>query len=159
MMAYTDKFQPADELISEINTLKSHISPVALPKFTGAISVSAVTSYELAIKEIFIDYASNKHHLFGSFIQNYLSRLNGRIEISDLKKEIKKFDNTLAINFETKIREVELVEPSVRSCYQNLIQGRHSYVHANRINLSYDECIQDYELGKKIIDALHVVMV
>lgn len=158
-MAYTDKFQPTDELINEINTLKSHISQVALSKFAGAISVSAVTSYELAIKEILIDYASNKHNSFGIFIQNYLSRLNGRIQISYIKDEIKKFDNTLAEKFEAKIGDVEKVEPSVRSCYQNLIQGRHSYVHANQINLSYDECIQDYELGKKIIDALHKVMV
>lgn len=158
-MAYTDKFQPADELINEINTLKPHISSVALPKFIGAISVSAVTSYELAIKEILIDYAYSKHNLFGGFIQNYLSRLNGRIEIPDLKKEIKKIDNTLPTNFETKITEVEQIEPSVRFCYQNLIQGRHSYVHANRINLSYDECIHDYELGKKIIGALYEVMV
>ena len=74
-MAYTDKFLPTDELINEINTLKPHISQVALPKFTGAISVSAVTSYELAIKEILIDYAHSKHNLFGCFVQNYLSRL------------------------------------------------------------------------------------
>lgn len=158
-MAYTDKFQPTDELINEINTLKPHISSIALPKFTGAISVSAVTSYELAIKDILIDYASSKHHLFGGFIQNYLSRLNGKINIPDLKNEIKKFDNILATNLETEITAVEKDEPSVRSCYQNLIQGRHSYVHANQITLSYDECIQDYELGKKIIDALHKVMV
>ena len=158
-MAYTDKFLPTDELINEINTLKPHISQVALPKFTGAISVSAVTSYDLAIKEILIDYAHSKHNLFGCFVQNYLSRLNGRIEISDLKKEIKKIDNALAANWEEKITEVERVEPSVRSCYQNLIQSRHSYVHANRINLDYDECINDFNIGKKIIEALRSVMV
>ena len=134
-MAYTDKFLPTDELINEINTLKPHISQVALPKFTGAISVSAVPSYELAIKEILIDYAHSTH------------------------KEIKKIDNALAANWEEKITEVERVEPSVRSCYQNLIQSRHSYVHANRINLDYDECINDFNIGKKIIEALRSVMV
>ena len=136
-MTYTDKFLPTDELINEINTLKPHISQVALPKFTGAISVSAVTSYELAIKEILIDYAHSKHNLFGCFVQNYLSRLNGRIEISDLKKEIKKIDNALAANWEEKITEVERV----------------------RINLDYDECINDFNIGKKIIEALRSVMV
>ena len=118
-MAYTDKFQPTDELINEINTLKPHISSIALPKFTGAISVSAVTSYELAIKEILIDYASSKHHLFGGFIQNYLSRLNGRIKIPDLKNEIKKHLDKLP---ETSNVMLKVTLPTVENFYEDLTE-------------------------------------
>lgn len=157
-MLYSDKFRPTDELIQEIDALKESLQQDTLSKFTGALSVSAITSFELTIKEIFITYATHKHQVFGNYIQNYLSRLNGRIQINDLKKELKKYNPSLATNFENEIRNMEQHDSGLRSAYQNLIQNRHTYVHENRINLTYEECKADYELGKKIINALSIIM-
>lgn len=158
-MQYSDKFQPTEELIEEINSLREYIRPDALPKFTGALSVSAVTSFELAIKDILIEYATNKHQVFGCYIRQHLSRLNGKIKINDLKDELKKFNPILADNFEFEIANVERIHFGLRSSYQNLIQNRHTYVHANRINLTYEECVTNYQIGKKIIEALAAVMI
>jgi hypothetical protein len=159
-MSYKEKFSPTDEFIGAFDSImnKINIGEETISKFTGALSVSAVTSFELAIKEILIEYASNKHPDFGNFVQQYLCRLNGRIKLRDLKEEIKKYKPALAEDFEKELINIEKSHIGIRSAYQNLIENRHTYVHGNHINLTYEECKTDYISSKLIIEALAKVM-
>jgi len=158
-MTYSDKFKAADELIECMRSILSKEDPETQSKFAGALSVSAVTVYELAIKDILIEYATIRHEDFGYFITKYLKRLNGRIKLSDLKSEIDNYGSSIKAKFETEINKVEESDSGIQSCYNNLILCRHSYVHRGQVTLSMPECIEDFEKGKKIIRALYNAMI
>ena len=67
-MAYTDHFQLADDVISHLNTVIGGISdPFIASRYVGFVAVASVTVYELAIKEIFIDFGERKHKVLGEF--------------------------------------------------------------------------------------------
>jgi hypothetical protein len=75
-MAYTDHFQLADDLITHLDGVMSGISdPFISSRYVGFVSVVAVTVYELAIKEIFLDFSRRKHKVFGTFADAYFEAL------------------------------------------------------------------------------------
>ena len=60
-MSYTDRFIATDNLISHLNTIVGTITdPAIQANYAGFLSVSSVTVYELAIKDIFNEFASNQ---------------------------------------------------------------------------------------------------
>jgi hypothetical protein len=163
MMPYNDKFKATDELIVSMQSMLSNVDAQTQAKFTGFLSVSAVTVYELAIKEIIISYACSKHSDFGCFITKYLSRLNGKIKLEDLKNEIKKYGDIYKSKFETELEVAGSLilkneRQDLKSCYNNLILCRHEYVHGGNVTLSMQECINNYIIGKKVIEALYITM-
>ena len=81
-MPYTDKFIATDNLIIHLSSVVSTITDATvLASYAGFLSVSAVTDYELAIKDIFNEFASKKNKVFGSFVQSHFKRINGKIKI------------------------------------------------------------------------------
>lgn len=65
-MTYQDHFKLADDIISHVDTVIHEIAdPFISSRYIGFISVSAVTVYELAIKEIFCDFATQEHEVLG----------------------------------------------------------------------------------------------
>lgn len=162
-MAYTNRFNDVDSLITEINPIVSNLSTNVQPKIAGFLAVNAVTAYELAIKEIIADFATAKHSIFGDFIQNYHARLNGNIKIQSLKDELNKFGGNYKADFESELctRELNLrntLQKDLRSCYTNLLECRHLFVHTSRITLTIQECIDNYNVGKDVIAALYDAM-
>lgn len=162
-MTYKQKFRATDELIGSMIKLMSTLDQDTQSKFTGFFSVSAITVYELAIKEIIIDYAEHCHCDYGYFMGNHLSRLNGRIRIEDLKKGVKNLGDRYENRFKNRLEKEKRniygkYEKDLCNSYNNLIQCRHSYVHAGNINLTFRECIDDYMIGKHVIKCLYLAL-
>lgn len=162
-MAYIDKFTDVDSLINGLNQIIPNLPSHIQPKIAGFLAVNAITAYELAIKEIFADFATAKHSVFGDFIRNYHSRLNGNIKIQSLKDELNKFGSNYKNDFEIALRNKEITirqshNLDLRSSYNNLLECRHQFVHTSRMTLTIQECINNYKVGKFVIEALYDIM-
>lgn len=162
-MAYTDRFNDVDVLISGLNHIVPNLPGNIQPKIAGFLAVNAVTAYELAIKEIIADFATAKHSVFGDFIRSYHSRLNGNIKLKSLKDELNKFGGSYKDDFEASlcIKEAQVrntMNQDLRSSYNNLLECRHQFVHTSNITLTIQECINNYNAGKSVIEALFDTM-
>ncbi len=162
-MTYTDHFLHADDIVTHLNGIVPTITdPLLAAKYVGFVSVSAVTVYELALKEIFIEFARKKHKILGHFTESYFNRINGRIKLKVIKDDyISKFGNKYIIKFQKNIEKkssdyLRLNRRDIRSSYANLIMWRNDFAHEGKINstTTYNEVIQAYEDGKEVIHCL-----
>lgn len=162
-MAYSDHFLHADDVVGYLNIIVPTITyPLLTAKYVGFVSIAAVTVYELAVKDIFIDFASRKHKLLGNFTEAYFDRINGRIKLQIIIDDyIGKFGRKYQIrfrkNFEKKSKEYfQQNHRDIKSSYSNLITWRNDFAHEGRINstTTYSEVIQAYEDGKEVIHCL-----
>ena len=166
-MGYEEHFRLADDYISHLDpSISNIVDPFILSRYTGFLSVSAVTVYELAIKKIFIDFASNKHNVFGVFAYSHFDRINGRIKLGELRKShISSFGDKYLIRFDRLLNEVEnsvfrSEGVSVKNSYNNIIQWRHDFAHEGRSpsTATYNEVKQSYYTGKYLIECLYHTM-
>lgn len=164
-MSYLNRFIATDDLILHLTPFVNGLVDNRLKaNYAGFLSVSAVTVYELAIKDIFIEFAHKKNMVFGKFIENHFFNINGRIKLSDLKGlHIQTFGDKYLKKFEQKLiaREKAILTAmgkNVRSDYSNLVICRHKYVHAGNPTLTFQEVLNSYETGKEIIHSLHETM-
>lgn len=164
-MLYTDRFIATDNLISHLRTIIPTITDTAiLADYAGFLSVSSVTVYELAIKDIFIEFASKKHNVFGTVIEKHFERLNGRIQIESLRGEhIKIFGDKYLNKFKHKLKSKESIflstsKISISTCYGNIITCRHKYVHGGTPTLTMNEVIHCFNNGKEVIHCLNETM-
>jgi hypothetical protein len=159
-------FTNTDSVVAHLNQVVPTIAdPVIQIKYAGFVAVSSVAVYEMAIKEILIDFAHSQHKLLGNFTEASLERLNGNIRIKTIRERVGKFDATYEQSFAKKIEEENEVflkthKRSFISAYGNLIQWRNSFAHEGNItsNITYNDVIQAYEDGKQIIYCLREVM-
>jgi hypothetical protein len=161
-MSYINRFIATDNLIIHLNTFVGSITdPSIQANYAGFLSVSSVTVYELAIKDIFNEFATKKNKVFGNFTETHFSRINGRIKLDDLKgTHIKLFGEKYLIRFNKnlKIREnaiLSTVGKNITTDYGNLVTCRHKYVHGGSPTLTINEVISCYASGKEVIDCLH----
>ncbi len=164
-MPYYDKFMATDNLLVHLNPVVAAITDTGIKaNYAGFLSVSAITVYELAIKEIFIDFAIKKNAVFGGYIQSKFSQINGRIKLANLRDDhIKPFGQKYLDKFEKKLKVRETILLStvgkdLRSSYSNLILCRHQYVHEGAPTLSYPEVVNNYNYGKDVIHSLFEAM-
>jgi len=164
-MAYQDRFTATDNLIAHLTPIVTVIPDAATKSnYAGFLSVSAVTVFELAIKDIFIEFANQKHLVFGGFIEKHFANLNGRIKLDDLKgQHIKSFGTKYLDKFEIKLRAREeaiflATRKNLRSDYSNIILCRHKYVHAGYPTLTFEEVLSNYQTGKDVIYSLDEAM-
>ena len=166
-MAYTDHFQLADDLISHLDSVVvSIVDPFITSRYVGFVSVSAVTVYELAIKEIFIDFAQKKHKVFGVYAESHFRRLNGRIKTGELRNtHIPRFGERYVKRYRKLEGEAEAAALrhrglSILAAYNNLIEWRHQFAHQGQIptTATYAEVTQAYQTGKEIIHCLAKAM-
>jgi len=135
-----------------------------LASYAGFLSVSAVTVYELAIKDVFNEFALKKHKVFGTFVENHFKRINGKIKIDDLKNEhIKPFGSAYLQKFQVLLQKKEdsifkSHHISIKTSYQNLIQCRHNFVHKGFPTLTINEVIDNYKNCKDVIHCLNDAM-
>lgn len=162
-MKYLDHFRLADDYIAHLDTVMGSITdPFIKSRYTGFLSVSAVTVYELAIKTIFVEFAEKKHKVLGNFTNAYFAKINGRIRTRDLRdkyivrfgdKYLKKFN----IRLEKKEKDVLIREgSSVKASYGNIITWRNEFAHEGKIpsTPTYEEVRKSYATGKHVIDCL-----
>ncbi len=161
-MAYADRFIPTDNLVAHLTPYLLTVHDAAiLSSYAGFLSVSAITVYELAIKDIFNDFATKKHSVFGHFIEKHLSQINGRIKISDLRgNQVKSFGDKYLRKFDTSLDAKEAdalrrLRASIKTSYDNLLVCRHRFVHGGNATMTHTEVIDSYNLGKEVIHSLH----
>ena len=165
-MAYANRFTAADNLITQLSPIIAAVAdPNVLVSYAGFLSVSAITVYEMAIKDVFIDFSVKKNTVFGLFIEKHLSRLNGRIMLGELRgTHIKPFGEKYLKRFDVEFQRRETASlagaPSVSltSQYNNLILCRHQFVHNGSPTLTVNEVISCYNQGKEIIHCLDFAM-
>jgi hypothetical protein len=69
-MAYADNFKLADNLISHLTPAVGGIKdPFLASRYAGFVAVTAVTVYELAVKEILCSFDDSKHIVLGNFYE------------------------------------------------------------------------------------------
>lgn len=161
-MPYKDNFIFADDLISQLNPIIKNLNnPYIETKFTGFLIVSSVTVLEMALKNIFIDFAKMKHIILGNFCDVYFNKIHGKIRLEDIKGDyLNKFGKIYKNDFISKLetlQENELLTNriSITDSYTNLITWRNDFVHQFKIsNATFQDTIFAYECGKKIMDCL-----
>lgn len=162
-MPYTDHFQLADGLITHLSPLVQNIPAGTLQtQYAGFAAVSCVAVYELAAKEIFHEFSTKKHSVFGTFAWSYFERMNARLKIDDLKGlHIKRFGDKYLKRFVRKLEACEVAnlqqrQVSVKSSYDNLILWRHQFAHEGVVpnTATYSDVVKSYEAGKSVIHCL-----
>lgn len=166
-MAYDDHFRLTDDLIAHLDGVVGSIKdPFIQSRYVGFLAMSATTVYELAVREIFIEFSDKKHRVFGAYAASHFQHLNGRIRTKDLRElHIPRFGEKYTKRYE---REVEKAEKtglrssgiSIISAYNNLIVWRNQFTHQGKIPTTptYDEVKRSYGAGKEIIHCLARVM-
>lgn len=161
-MSYEDHFKLADEYLTHLDEAMDAIAdPFIEGRYLGFVAVSAVTAFELAIKEIYQDFASKKHKVFGAYVNATTNRLNGRITTKDIREHISKFGDKYAERFKTRSQMLDrdwlkAGRGSVLSSYGNLITWRHKFVHTGKPppTTNYEEVKKSYQTGKALIGCL-----
>lgn len=162
-MAYGDHFKLADDLISHLTPAVAGVrDPFLASRYTGFVAVTAVTVYELAVKEILCTFGDSKHSVLGNFTRVYFDRLNGRIRYKDLHEEyVLSFGDKYVRRFRSKVekREKELLISEKRSMltsYNNIITWRHEFAHQGQVptHATYSEAVDAYQIGKNLIECL-----
>jgi len=166
-MAYTSHFKHADDIVAHLNTVVPMLpDPVLQAKYIGFVAIAAVTVYELAIKDIFINFSKNKHRVFGTFTEAHFYRINGRIKIAVIKDDYirrygKKYQKRFTKNLDDIAKKyLTLHRRDIKSSYSNLITWRNDFAHEGKISTTatYTEAIQSYEDGKEVIHCLAKTM-
>jgi len=131
-------------------------------KYLGFASVAAVTVYELAVKEIFIEFAKKKHKVFEDFVKGSFARINGRIKPDIIKGEyVARFGSKYEMRYARNLQKTR--DGYLRSHrrdflagYQNLLTWRNNFVHAGQLptTATFAEVFQAYEDGKNLIHCL-----
>lgn len=164
-MPYTERFIATDNLIIHLKSVVGATTDTSIKaNYAGFLSVSAVTVYELAIKDVFNEFAAKKNKVFGVFVEKHFSRINGKIKIKHLKdSHIKLFGGKYLNRFDTNLKNKESAllatsKISIKSSYDNLITCRHDYVHKGSPTLTINEVIDSYNYGKEVIHCLNEAM-
>lgn len=167
-MSYADRFALVEDYLAHVDPVMATITdPFVEARYTGFIATSAVTAYELAIKDIFYAFADKKHLVLGEVTRTRLFRLNGKIKLNDLEKEhIKMFGMKYLTRFKNKLDKIENDHvvahgKSPKSAYNNVIVWRHQFVHEGTLpnTTNYAEIKDQYMAGKEVIHCLFKSMV
>lgn len=167
-MSIEDHFRSADAYIRYTDNVVGSIDdPFIKQQYVGFVAITAVTAYELAIKEIFVGFAARKHKVFGTVVENIYDRLNGHINLKELSdRHIKRFGDKYERRFRKKLQGKEDLclkrdGRSIKASYGNLLTWRHAFVHEGRMpsNGNYVEACTAYRDGKQVVVALSESMV
>ena len=142
-MPYSDHFQHADDVVAHLNQIvpqTATTNPLLAAKYIGFVSIAGVTVYELAIKEIFREFARKKHRTFGHFVDEHFRRINGRIRLRVIRDEyISRFGEKYSERFKKRIqrrsRDYLLAHHrDITSAYGNVITWRNQFAHEGQMS-------------------------
>ena len=166
-MKYIDRFSLIEDYLIHLDMMMSGISdPFIKSRYLGFVVISAVTSYELAIKDILYDFSDRKHIVLGRFVRAKFDQMNGRIKIDALTNDhIGMFGDKYKYNFKNKLekKETEWLRAgngSIKSSYGNVIAWRHKFVHQGTApdTTNYIEVKRAYLAGKEVIHCMNSAM-
>ena len=164
-MAYTDNYVSADQTIGHLAAIIGTVDLAIRAQYTGFAAVCAITVYELALKEVFCEFARKKHLGYGHFVERYFRRINGNITMRSIKDEyLPRFGDKYLNRFNTLLTKQEQLhlqqQVSVKSSYGNLITWRNEFAHEGRVptNATFQEVQRSYERGKVVIECLALAL-
>ncbi|HEX8583017.1 MAG TPA: HEPN domain-containing protein [Allosphingosinicella sp.] len=167
-MPYADRFVQVEDYLTHLDPMMQSIAdPFVQGRYIGFIATSAVTAYELAIKDIFYEFADKKHNVLGNVTRARFLRLNGKIKLDDLRKEhVKAFGERYLERFKRNLESTEddyvrVHGSSPKTAYNNVITWRHTFVHEGEPpnTTNYEEIKRNYLAGKEVIHCLFRTMV
>lgn len=167
-MPYVDRFSLVEDYLTHVDPMMAAIAdPFVRARYTGFIATLAVTAYELAIKDIFYEFADKKHVVLGEVTRARFFRLNGRIKLDDLRKDhVKMFGVKYLDKFKKNLDKADndyiiAHNKSPKSAYSNVITWRHQFVHEGTLpnTTNYAEIKDQYFVGKEVIHCLCKSMV
>jgi hypothetical protein len=167
-MPYAQRFQHADDVVAHLNTVVPNLAdPLLKAKYTGFVTIAAVTVYEMAIKDIFSEFAAKKHAVFGRYVESKFKRINGKIGLDVIKDDyVKGFGGMYLKRFKVALDNasdgyLRQNRRDFRSAYGNLIVWRNDFAHEGSVKAqtTYEEVVQAYEDGKQVIHTLATSMV
>lgn len=140
-----------------VETLDDHFYK---SRFIGYVAVSAVTAFEVNVRNKVVDFSSKKHPTFGVFSSKMFEKTNARIKLSMLRDDfLSKFGDKYLKRFNSHLDKIEAeslrtIRKSVKSSYGNLVLWRHDFVHEGKLPqyADYDEARLSYDLGKRVIE-------
>jgi hypothetical protein len=153
-------FTQADFILGHLDGLIDNVVDDFLKsRYTGFVSVVAVTAFETNIRAKLISFCSAKHKVFGAFSEATFEKTNARIRLDNLRKDclsrfgqkyLKRFNRNLD-NAETQALADGL--GSLKGSYHNIVQWRHDFVHDGIIPAyaGYVEARTAYENGKRVV--------
>lgn len=166
-MPYTDRFALVEDYLLHLDQIMAGIhDPFIQSRYLGFVLISAVTVYELAIKDILYEFSDKKHLVLGQFARARFDHLNGRIKIYALKHEhLGMFGAKYVQNFDRKLSQAEDTSlknghGSIKSSYGNIISWRHVFVHEGVApsTTNYNEIKKAYSSGKEVIHCINAAM-
>jgi hypothetical protein len=166
-MPTTLNFAHADAIVTHFAALVSPtLDPLIAVKYAGFVSVAAVCAYEMAIKDIFMNFAAKKHPVLGSMARETFERINGRVKYKALKDEyVPLFGSKYSTKFSNAIQRrsrefLRLNGRDIISSYNNVVTWRNDFVHAAHIpaTATFAEVVRSYEDGKEVIGCLNSSM-
>ena len=162
-MPYSVHFKLTDDLIQHLDPVLAGLNdPFIESRYTGFLAVSSVTVLELAMKTIFIRFATAKHKVLGHFCTQHFDRINGRIGIKVIEDDyLHRFGQKYQVRFKRQLDALEQrslisVGVSIKTSYGNLITWRNEFAHEGNVpaNASYAEVKRAYECGKDVMHCL-----
>lgn len=163
-MTYSERFSLVEDYLAHVDPMMAGIAdPFVQGRYIGFIAISAVTAYELAIKDIFYGFADKKHVVLGDVTRARFFRMNGRIKLDELKKEhVKMFGDKYLEKFKRNLDKADLEylrdhNKSPKGAYNNVITWRHQFVHDGTVpnTTNYNEIKDNYAAGKEVIHCLY----
>lgn len=135
------------------------ISPATLQfrgDLAGLLVVAIAASYESCVKETMVNYAARHHVQFEIFAQNNFEKLNSRINLSDLHRYAKSFDNSIHQKFgelivERRRRLNTKIGKDFTKSYGQILSWRHDFAHAGKRNTTVKEALATHRLAKRVM--------
>jgi RiboL-PSP-HEPN len=167
-MPFEDRFLLSDDYLSHVDVMMASIADDFIKtRYLGFVTVSAVTAFELAIKDIVFRFSDEKHRALGELARSKFDRLNGQIKLSDIRdKHISCFGKKYSIKFDKQLalEEADALknrQGSIKSSYGNLIIWRHKFVHEGVWpgTATYGDIRRSYEHGKRLIRCIDRALV
>lgn len=163
---YTTFFNNSDIVIKHMQSLSTSIPINLQPTYAGFVCIIAVATYEMAIRNILVDFCTNQNKLFGDFFNSKFPKLNGNIDLERInsqflshfgKKYRSNFDDL--VNFEDKYL-LQKEGKKLKDSYKNIITYRHAFAHTATFtyNATLTEVCTFYFTGKRIIECLDVAL-
>ena len=161
-------FSTSDQLMARLdNAVTALDDEYYKTRFVGYVAVSAVTAFEVNIRDKVIDFSSRKHNVFGNFTSAVFEKTNAKVKLEMLRNDfLSRFGERYLKRFNKALDTIEKDQMvagsgSVKNAYANIINWRHVFVHQGELPqyASYEEARSAYEHGKLVIacfcDALH----
>tara|TARA_B100000965_G_scaffold114772_1_gene94707 strand:+ start:1448 stop:1960 length:513 start_codon:yes stop_codon:yes gene_type:complete len=122
----------------------------------GLIVVAIAAAYEACVKEVLVNYASERHPDFQAFVNNQFEKLSSRVNVSDLNTYAKRFNPQIHSNFKERLKQRRdrlegRVGVNIQTRYEQILSWRHEFAHAGIKNTTIQEATEFHKYAKRVL--------